>query len=79
MCIEITVHFQGRVNSLVTHLYKLYKKSHRDYGGNCFCFVLFLFVCLFCFLGPHLWHMEIPRLEVESAPDGRQLAATLDP
>ena len=20
----------------------------------------------FCFLGPHLWHMEVPRLEVES-------------
>ena len=26
----------------------------------------FLFVCLFCFLGPHLWHMEAPRLGVES-------------
>ena len=26
----------------------------------------FLFVCLFCFLGPYQWHMEIPRLGVES-------------
>ena len=27
----------------------------------------FLFVCfLFCFLGPHLWHMEVPRLGVIS-------------
>ena len=27
----------------------------------------FLFFVLFCFvfLGPHLWHMEVPRLEVE--------------
>ena len=26
-----------------------------------------LFVCLFvAFLGPHPWHMEVPRLEVES-------------
>ena len=23
------------------------------------------FVC-FCFLGPHVWHMEVPRLGVES-------------
>ena len=23
-----------------------------------------LSVCLFCFLGPHLWHMEVPRLGV---------------
>ena len=26
---------------------------------------VFSFFCLFvCFLGPHLWHMEVPRLEV---------------
>ena len=34
----------------------------------CCCFVLgvvFAFV-LFCFLGLHLWHMEVPRLGVES-------------
>ena len=30
-------------------------------------FCSFLFVCLFvfCFLGPHAWHMEVPRLGVE--------------
>ena len=31
---------------------------------------LCLFICsfaLFCFLGPHLWHMEVPRLGVKSA------------
>ena len=27
--------------------------------------VLFCFV-LFCFVGPHAWHMEVPRLGVES-------------
>ena len=27
-----------------------------------------MYVCMyvFCFLGPHLWHMEVPRLGVES-------------
>ena len=29
-----------------------------------FCFLGFLFVCLFCFLGPHLQQMEVPRLGV---------------
>ena len=28
---------------------------------------LFIYLfCLFVFLGPHLWHMEVPRLGVES-------------
>ena len=26
----------------------------------------FFFVCLFCFLGPHPWHMKVPGLGVES-------------
>ena len=26
----------------------------------------FLFIYLFCFLGPHLWHREVPRLGVKS-------------
>ena len=29
-------------------------------------FNCFLFVCLFYFLGPHLWHMEVPKLGIES-------------
>ena len=29
--------------------------------------ILFLSLCFcFCFLGPHLWHMEVPRLGVKS-------------
>ena len=31
-----------------------------------FCLSVFLFVCLFVFLGLHLWHMEVTRLGVES-------------
>ena len=36
-----------------------------------FCFVLFVFVLgffwfSFCFLGPYLWHMEVPSIGVES-------------
>ena len=26
-----------------------------------YCFIF----CLFIFLGPHLWHMEVPRLRAE--------------
>ena len=26
----------------------------------------FIFYFYFCFLGPHLWHMDVPRLGVES-------------
>ena len=37
------------------------QESHPD-GYYCICIIL-----LFCFvfLGPHLWHMEVPRLGVE--------------
>ena len=34
-------------------------------------FILFesmFFVCLFVCLGPHLWHMEVPRPGVKSEP-----------
>ena len=35
--------------------------------SSCSCFLFFLFyVFFFCFLGPHLWHMERPRLGVRS-------------
>ena len=30
------------------------------------CLFCLLFFFCFCFLGLHLWHMEVPRLEVES-------------
>ena len=35
-------------------------------SGGLISGVLFLF-CFFIFLGPHPWHMEVPRLEVELA------------
>lgn len=38
--------------------------------------------CFFVFLGPHLWHMELPRLGMESElqlPAGTTATATLDP
>ena len=28
--------------------------------------LIYLFIYLFVFLGPHLWHMEVPRLGVQS-------------
>ena len=36
-------------------------------GGACvpFFFVVCFFVFYFFFLGPHLWHMDVPRLRVE--------------
>ena len=27
--------------------------------------LLFIYLFIFCFLGPHLWHMEAPRLGVK--------------
>ena len=32
----------------------------------CVCVCVYIFFSFFCFLGPHLWHMEVPRIEVES-------------
>ena len=40
----------------------LYSIAHQFYLFtliSLFCFILFLF------LGPHSWHMEVPRLEIE--------------
>ena len=31
-------------------------------------YAFIFFFCLFVFLGPHLWHMEVPRLGVKSEP-----------
>ena len=33
--------------------------------GFCFCSLFFVFV-FFVFLGPHAWHMDVPRLGVQS-------------
>ena len=44
-------------------------------------FLVCLFVC-FAFLGPHLWYLEVPRLEVESElqlPAYTTATATWDP
>ena len=30
------------------------------------CGIYYAFFFFFVFLGPHLWHMEVPRLGVES-------------
>ena len=50
-----------------TILYSLSAKNWRSYGrrqlGNSF-YLFYLFI--FGFLGLHLQHMEVPRLEVES-------------
>ena len=50
------------------------------FGG--FCWFFGLFFCVFVSLGPHLWHMEIPRLGVEEElqlPATATATATLDP
>ena len=44
--------------------------------------ILYLSIYLFCFLGPHLWHMEVPRLGAESElqlPAYTTATATPDP
>ena len=35
-------------------------------SGNFLLLFLALFACLFAFLGPRWWNMEVPRLAVES-------------
>jgi len=32
---------------------------------ECFFFLFLVFLVCFCFLGPHVWHMKVPRLGVE--------------
>ena len=43
-----------------------YQLTHR-FQINPFLGICIFFVCLFvcCFLGPQMWHMEVPRLGVE--------------
>ena len=51
----------------------------------CMCIYIYIyiyFVCLFCFLGPHLQHMEVPKLVVElglQQPAYTTATATQDP
>ena len=55
-------------------------KSYKMYNEIVFCFAC-LFIYIF-FLGPHLWHMEIPRVGVESnlqLPSFGTATATPDP
>ena len=47
---------------LICHLYIFFKKSQFNSLAR---FSVCFFVSLFCFLGPHLVHTEIPRLGVE--------------
>ena len=43
---------------MLSHLQKIH-------FAGLWCFILFLLVLFFCpFLGPLLWHMEVPRLGV---------------
>ena len=56
--------------SLLSHIWYAFSSNlvikYIEYIGNILitiCYYLFLF---FSFLGPHLWHMEVPRLGVES-------------
>ena len=58
------------------HVSKLYRNIFdKPKTLNC------LFFFFFCFLGPHLWPMEVPRLEVElelQLPAYARATATLD-
>ena len=47
-----------------------------------FVFLSFFYLFIYCFLGPHAWHMEIPRLEVKLEvwlPAYAKATATWDP
>ena len=40
---------------------------YEDLRGRLSLLKMYLFIYLFCFLGPSSWHMEVPRLGVESS------------
>ena len=50
--------------TIVKELMKVYVKRKGSYFYDLYAY----FVCfvLFAFLGPHLWHMEVPRLGIQS-------------
>ena len=63
--------YKGRSPKSVKSHTGLYRFNSPQDLFFCFCFLkniyLFVyFIYLFCFLGPQLWHMEIPRLRVKS-------------
>ena len=68
LCIQLTsIPSFSRLKKLENH--KISQPGDlRDHLPFCFClFVLGLVgFFFFVFLGPHLWHMEVPRLGVES-------------
>ena len=61
----------------------MYLSIHEVYKSKNFLFIMRL--CLpdfFFFVGPHLWHMEVPRLGVESElqlPAHATATAMMDP
>ena len=46
----------------------MYRLCHIALWNSCSIAYFSFVVCLFCFLGLYLQHMEVPRLEVESEP-----------
>ena len=66
--------------------FNIKERGNNDKFGQvtpaCFYFILFYFILFYCFLGPHLRHMEVPRLGYNQSYSYwpmPQLMATRDP
>ena len=69
--------FHSRYISLNSHQQHI-NISFSPYPHQYLSFFLFvLLFYFFCFSGPHLWHMEVPRLEVKSEPQPQQCGIQL--
>jgi len=57
----------GDSHSFPSFFVCLWGTYHPKVGGflSVWRFLLFFFFFFFCFLGPHPWHMEVPRLGVQ--------------
>ena len=52
-------------NTHTSYSLLIWVKSYQHYYQSPQFFLFFLFLFLFCFLGMHLWHVEIPRWGVK--------------
>ena len=56
---------KSKINLKVS-FFKAGFESSSFYGSEMDLFLFLLFFFFFFFLGPHLWHMEAPRLGISS-------------
>ena len=64
VALVLTLRLEKHHNHLLAGSELLSFRGAADLGF--FCLVNFIYLFIFGFLGPHPWHMEVPKLGVES-------------